>query len=160
MANINNQVYLHFVWGTYDRHDWLTPEVWVVVRQCIDAVGKRFHCPIIAVGGVEDHIHVLLRFASTISMADLAQEMKGYSSHTVSERFPGQYFAWQGGYGVFPIAPRFLNRVEAYINNQLAHHRDATLLPDLENTGFTPKQVANRRDVAPAGADAGRLESS
>jgi putative transposase len=148
MADVNNQVYLHIVWATYDREPYLTPEIWEILRQCIDAVGKRLRCQILAIGGIEDHIHVLLQFATTVSIADLLHELKGYSSHVINERFPESHFKWQGGYGVFPVGPNGLDRVEAYIKNQKEHHMQGTTILKLENMGFTPKAIKERDEVA------------
>jgi Transposase and inactivated derivatives len=137
MADVRNLVALHFVWATYDRLPKLTPEVADVSYQCVRSVCEEMRCPVIAVGGVEDHIHVLVHFATTVTIAKLAQEMKGYSARIVNERFPGAFFKWQGGYGVFPVPPNAKARVEAYILDQEEHHGRGSLIAALENTGFT-----------------------
>jgi putative transposase len=156
MADVKNRVSLHFVWGTYDRLPKLTPEVMEVAEQCIRAVGDEFHCTVIAIGGTVDHVHILVHFATTISIGDFAQEMKGYSTRVINERFPDLYFKWQGSYGVFPVTPNLKPRVIAYIKNQEKHHHDKTTITTLEDT-FTPKKTPQTQTIS--AVRAGGLES-
>jgi REP element-mobilizing transposase RayT len=132
MADVHNEVRLHLVWATWDRLPKLRPDVWNVMEQCVRAAGDPLRCPILAIGGVEDHVHVLVRFATTVTIAQLVQELKGYSSRIINERFPELSFRWQGGYGVFPVGPQALTTVTAYIENQPAHHGNGTLNRHLE----------------------------
>ena len=136
MADVKNRVSLHLVWTTYDRLPKLTPEVMEVVHQCVRAAGDALRCPVIAIGGVEDHLHVLVHFSTTVKIAVLTQEMKGYSSRVVNERFPERNFKWQGGYGVFPVSPGVKATVENYIARQAEHHAKQTIIASLEDTGF------------------------
>ena len=133
MADVHNEVCLHIVWATWDRLPKLTPPVWDIVSQCVRAAGDPLRCPVLAIGGVEDHVHVLVRFATTVTIAKLVQELKGYSSRVVNDRFPELNFRWQGGYGVFPVGPQAVASVTAYIENQQEHHRARTLNAFLEN---------------------------
>jgi putative transposase len=138
MADVKNLVSLHLVWATYDLLPKLTPEVAKVAYECIRSVGDRLHCPVIAIGGVEDHVHVLVQFSTTATIANMVQEMKGYSTRVINERFPELYFKWQGGYGVFPITPSIKNQVVNYIARQEEHHNNKTLIANLEDSGFQP----------------------
>jgi len=97
-------------------------------------------CPILAIGGVENHLHVLVHFSTTVTIAVLTQEMKGYSSRVVNERFPELNFKWQGGYGVFPVSPGAKAKVEDYIGLQAEHHGNRTTIPHLGNTGFPVRE--------------------
>ena len=75
-----------------------------------------------------DHVHVLVRFPTTVSIADLVRRIKGASSHLVTHvlRSP-EPFKWQGGYGVFSVSRRHVPVVRDYVLNQEQHHRDGTL---------------------------------
>ena len=151
MADILNRVALHFVWATYDRLPYLTPAAMAVVEECVRQACDERRSPVIAIGGVEDHVHVLLHFATTVSISDLAQEMKGGSARVVNLRFPDANFRWQGGYGVFPVPPNARNSVTDYIARQEEHHRAGTAVSSLEITG--------RPSPAPSsGARGGGLE--
>ena len=78
---------------------------------------------VLAVGGVEDHIHVLVHLPATITVADLVKGLKGASAHLVTHELqPGRFFRWQGAYAAFSIGTRQLGRVKDYIARQHEHH--------------------------------------
>jgi REP element-mobilizing transposase RayT len=76
------------------------------------------------VGGVEDHVHVLLSLPATMPVAKAMQLIKGGSSKWIHETFPEQrLFAWQEKYGAFSVSPSQMDAVTRYIRNQREHHR-------------------------------------
>ena len=88
-----------------------------------------------AVGGMPDHIHLLVALPSTISLSELMQRVKGGSSRYVTDVCkPGEWFAWQGSYGAFSLRKKDIKTFIAYIENQKQHHLDKTLWPDAEET--------------------------
>jgi REP element-mobilizing transposase RayT len=81
----------------------------------------------VAVGGMDDHVHILLSLPATITLAKAVQLIKGGSSLWIHETFPNQRdFAWQEGYGAFTVSVSQLDKTIAYINNQETHHRKIT----------------------------------
>jgi len=82
---------------------------------------------LIAIGGTEDHVHVLVRIPATISVADLVKQIKGSSSHMVNHSVPRwNGFKWQGAYGAFTVSKTLGPAVRSYILGQEEHHRDGT----------------------------------
>jgi REP element-mobilizing transposase RayT len=87
----------------------------------------------VAVGGTDDHVHVLVRLPATLSLSELMRRIKGASAHLATHQLaPGEFFKWQGGYGAFSVSPRHLGRVRDYIARQREHHAIGSLLPTLE----------------------------
>lgn len=81
------------------------------------------NCPPILIGGVSDHVHILIQLGRRISQADLVKELKRGSNLWIHERFPHiAKFAWQAGYGAFSVSTSNLEAVRAYIANQPEHH--------------------------------------
>lgn len=81
----------------------------------------------LAVGGVEDHVHLLLSLPSPLSVAKAMQLIKSGSSKWVHDTFPEQrIFAWQEGYGAFSIGITQVERTVDYIHQQAEHHRVMT----------------------------------
>ncbi len=79
------------------------------------------------IGGMEDHIHILLSVPSTISISKAMQLIKGGSSKWLHETFTEQReFAWQEEYGAFSVSVSQLDRTVNYIKGQEAHHRKMT----------------------------------
>ena len=78
----------------------------------------------IAVGGVEDHVHILARFCRTITQADWVKELKRVSNIWLKKQFRGfGDFDWQDGYGDFSVSVSNLDVVKKYIVEQEEHHR-------------------------------------
>jgi REP element-mobilizing transposase RayT len=80
-----------------------------------------------AIGGVEDHIHILVSIKPNIAISDLVRDIKANSSKWINENeFVRGKFQWQEGFGAFSYAQSQLDNVIAYINNQEQHHQKKT----------------------------------
>ena len=75
------------------------------------------------VGGMADHVHLLVGLKTTHCLADLMRELKKASSVWVHEEIKLREFAWQEGYGAFTVSPPSRPQVQKYIANQAGHHR-------------------------------------
>ena len=81
----------------------------------------------LAVGGVADHVHLLLSLPATLSVAKAIQLLKGNSSKWIHGTFPKlRSFAWQEGYAAFSIGVSGIEETRAYIRNQQEHHGTKT----------------------------------
>ena len=79
----------------------------------------------VQVGGISDHVHVLLILPATMAIAKGVQLLKGGSSKWIHDT-EGKLFAWQDGYGAFTVGISQLQTTIAYIRNQEEHHRKRT----------------------------------
>jgi putative transposase len=79
-----------------------------------------------AVGGVGDHVHVLVALRATHCLADLMRELKSESSRWFHEEFRSRAFAWQEGYGAFTVSASQVEKAKAYVLGQEKHHRQKT----------------------------------
>jgi putative transposase len=127
------KLYLHLVWSTWNRAPLLTPVLQLAVDRCIRDKCVELGVDVVAFGGVSDHVHLLVRPPTTISVADLVKQVKGSSSHMVSSRLH-EPFRWQGRYGAFTVSPSHVPRVRDYVLNQERHHADGSTHPRLEQT--------------------------
>jgi REP element-mobilizing transposase RayT len=85
---------------------------------------KNQDCPVLAVGGYQDHIHILCRLSKNIALSDLIRELKTNSSKWMKARGDAlQNFRWQNGFGAFSIDYRGVDPVIQYIKHQHQHHR-------------------------------------
>ena len=81
----------------------------------------------LAIGGVEDHVHLLLSLPATTPVANAIQLVKGNSSKWVHDTFPEHgLFAWQEGYGAFSVGVSQADATVAYIRSQAEHHQKTT----------------------------------
>ena len=126
-------VYLHLVFSTKDRRPFLRDKT---VRDALHAymggVSKTLDCPPLVVGGVEDHVHLLCRFARTITQAEWVKELKRISNGWLKEHGHDYAdFEWQGGYADFSVSQSNLEQVKQYIASQEEHHRKTTFQDEL-----------------------------
>ena len=127
------QLYLHCVWATWDRLPLITPQIEEQLYPAICAKCLELKCNVVALGGIEDHVHLCVRFPTTLAIATLVKEVKGASSHLVTHRVtPTEFFKWQGAYGAFTVSKGAVKSVCAYIANQKAHHASNNVIEDWE----------------------------
>jgi REP element-mobilizing transposase RayT len=134
MANFT-ELFVHLVWATRDREPSITRALEARLHARLAAKCRDLRCNPIAIGGIADHVHVLVALHPTISVSLLAKELKGASSHFVTHvAVPGSPFGWQTGYGAFTLRHDELPTVSAYVRQQARHHSGGSLVPDWERT--------------------------
>ena len=123
MSQSLSHLIVHAVFSTKDRRPFLHSED---IRKEIYAYAagilKNLKCHPIKIGGMEDHVHILLSLSKNIAFADLIGRVKGSSSKRLTEKGILE-FAWQNGYGAFSVSESNVEVVTAYISDQAEHHR-------------------------------------
>jgi REP element-mobilizing transposase RayT len=133
MRRTSVAVFVHLVWATWDRLPLLTGAIQRPVYRAIAAKCRELKADVVAVGGVEDHVHLLVQLPATLSVADLMSHVKGATSHLVTHQLtPDRFFKWQGAYGAFSVGHAQVASLVAYIANQADHHAAASLIPEWE----------------------------
>lgn len=77
----------------------------------------------IAIGGTDDHVHILIGLKATHRLADVVKDIKVASSKWIHTEIGLQGFSWQNGYGAFTVGTPQLERVRSYVSNQEGHHK-------------------------------------
>lgn len=111
----------HLVFSTKNRVPVLKPQVREELYLFIGAVLREHKCPLLQVGAVDDHIHLLFDLARTICLADAVKEVKVSSSRWIKDRFAG-YASFAAGYGAFGVSAGDVEGVRRYIEMQEEHH--------------------------------------
>lgn len=116
MSHTYNSQLMHCVFSTKERRQIITPDLQSRLWPYIGGIARENKMKAIAVGGVEDHVHILLSLPSTLSISKAMQLIKGGSSKWIHDTFPEQpAFSWQEGYGAFSIGISGVDRTIAYI---------------------------------------------
>ena len=106
------EIYLHLVWGTWNRMPLVTEAFRQAIYGCIQDQARKHRCEVLAIGGMEDHVHLLLRFPTTARISEVVQHAKGASSHLMTQVLDrGGFFKWQGYYGAFTVAKSHVPRL-------------------------------------------------
>jgi REP element-mobilizing transposase RayT len=119
--------YFHYVFSTKERRRLIAPELRDRLWPFLGGIARQNKMKAIEIGGVENHVHVLLSLPSTMAISKTLQLMKGGSSKWIHETFPEhRLFAWQEEYGAFSVSVSQLDKTIEYIKGQEAHHRKMT----------------------------------
>lgn len=114
----------HCAFSTKGRRPFITASLQERLWPFMGGIARENGMKALAVGGVEDHAHLLLSLPSTVSIAKAIQLVKGVSSKWVHDIFRDQRaFAWQEGYGAFSIGISQVEQTASYIRSQAEHHR-------------------------------------
>ncbi len=124
---------MHCVWATKERRPLISADLQRRLWPYLGGIARENQMKMLVVGGVEDHVHLLLSIPSTLSVAKSIQLLKGNSSKWMHETFPEHRgFEWQEGYGAFSISVSAIADTTSYIQGQGEHHRKMTFQEELE----------------------------
>ncbi len=116
--------YHHCVFSTKERRPLIIPALRERLWPFLGGIARQNRMKAIEIGGVADHVHLLLSLPATMPIAKAMQLIKGGSSKWVHETFPGQrLFAWQEEYGAFTVSASRVDSVGQYIQEQETHHQ-------------------------------------
>ncbi|MBX3474044.1 MAG: IS200/IS605 family transposase [Planctomycetes bacterium] len=132
MPGTYSQLLLHIVFSTKQRQPWLTDEITQRLYPYIGGIIRAEKGMLYAIGGVEDHVHMYLRWKTDGTISDLMRTVKARSSKWVHETFATHAaFAWQEGYGVFSVSKSQEDAVKKYIAGQREHHKQEEFKSEL-----------------------------
>ncbi|MEN6627115.1 MAG: IS200/IS605 family transposase [Candidatus Sumerlaeia bacterium] len=124
MAGTYTCLQYHLVFSTKDRLPLITPEIQNNLYAYLGGIVRGKKGVAYQIGGISDHIHMLVRLHQDTKIQDFLRDVKSESSgwiHRTHRTMRG--FAWQDGYGAFTVSMSQSNRVKTYIANQLQHHQ-------------------------------------
>jgi len=118
-----SSLHYHLVFSTKNREPLIRSEWMPRLHEYLGGTVKGLDAEPQAVGGVADHVHLLVSLKTTHCLADFMRELKKASSMWVHEEVGHSRFRWQEGYGAFSVSPTARASVEKYVLNQADHHR-------------------------------------
>jgi putative transposase len=127
MANTFSSLNVHCIFSTKERVPLLTPEVRERLWQYLGGMARQNGLRAKCVGGVADHVHLLLSLSTIIAVSKAIQLIKAGSSGWIHQTFPKlRNFSWQQGYGAFSVGVSQMPETIHYIEHQAEHHRTRT----------------------------------
>jgi len=115
---------IHCVWSTKYRTPLLIPSINARVYKYIAGIIHNDQEHLMAIGGMPDHIHLLLSIKSIANFVKLICKIKSKSSKFIREKQLCQEpFSWQQGYSAFSVDLPNVERIIRYIKNQEIHHK-------------------------------------
>lgn len=132
MPGTYSQFLLHVVFSTRGRRPWITADVAERLYPYIGGIVRAEKGTLYDIGGVEDHIHMYMRWRADGSVSDLMRTVKARSSKWVHDEFLSlSDFAWQEGYSVFSVSKSQESAVKMYIAGQAEHHKQEDFKSEL-----------------------------
>lgn len=133
MANSYTQIYLQLVFAVKRRESLIHKSWREELYKYISGIANAKKHKVYAIGGVEDHIHILISCKPHLSVSEVVRDIKANSSKWINERkLTPKRFEWQNGFGAFSYSQSALGNVIRYIQNQEEHH---------ENKKFTREYI-------------------
>jgi hypothetical protein len=77
----------------------------------------------LAIGGVEDHVHLLVGLRATHRLDYVLRDIKANSSNWVHTVVGQKKIEWQSGYLGLTVSPSQIEAVRQYVLNQEEHHQ-------------------------------------
>lgn len=116
--------YIHIVFSTKYRNDFIDENIEKELYAYIATLCKDFESYALQIGGTDNHIHILCRLSRKIALMKLVQEIKAHSSKWIKTKGKKyENFFWQDGYGAFSVGEKDVYIVTKYIKNQRQHHQ-------------------------------------
>jgi len=115
---------MHLVWSTKNREKVLHHSFRDDLYKQIGGMTKKRKHVLLAAGGIEDHVHLLVGFHQTGAVSDYVRDIKSNCSIWIKDNIQGlKGFAWQTKYGAFSVSQSNLDDVKQYISHQEKHHK-------------------------------------
>lgn len=123
MPSTWSQLIYHVVFSTKHRDPWIDDPLAERLYPFMGGIIRDIGGSLWSIGGMPDHVHLLVRWKTDQAVANLARDVKFRSSKWVHETFPAlPRFAWQTGYGIFSVSKSQSDVVKRYIERQKEHH--------------------------------------
>ena len=135
MANTYTKIYFHIIFAVKGRESMLPLTEQMRVQQYMATVLRTLGQTPIAIGGTENHVHLLVEYRPNIGLADMVREVKTSSTKFINcNRLIPYKFSWQRGYGCFSYSPSQIDVVKRYVLNQLEHHKRVSFREEITTT--------------------------
>ena len=122
MPSTYTSLHYHLVFATKHREPMITSAWRARLHQYMGGVVRENRGIALSVGGVEDHVHLLVGLRPTHCLSDFMRALKSASSARAKAWCSHRGFQWQDGYAAFTVCDSGLARVKRYIERQEEHH--------------------------------------
>ncbi len=97
-------LHCHLVFSTKHREPRITAAIQPRLFEYIGGILRNHSSPLVAAGGMPDHVHLLVSLGRTLAVADAVRLIKSNFSGWVRDELSLRDFEWQNGYGAFAVS--------------------------------------------------------
>ena len=131
MSTTHTNLLYHLIFATKQREPVIAPAWRAQLHEYLGGTVRGLGGMPQGVGGVADHVHLLVSLKPTHCISDFMRELKKTSSRWVRETIGVASFHWQDGYAAFTVSASSRNSVRTYIAGQEEHHQVKTFRDEL-----------------------------
>jgi putative transposase len=127
MANTYSQLTIHVIIAVQSRANLIKKDFQHDVYKYITGIVKNKGHKLLSIGGVSDHVHMIIGLNPKMAISDLVRDIKNNSTNYINSKkwLPGKFY-WQAGYGVFSYSKSQRKEIIRYVENQEEHHMQST----------------------------------
>ena len=131
MSQSFSKFYSHIIFHTKNNVKFIREDIEDELYSYMGGILKSSKSIPFQIGGTSNHIHILCTLHRTMTLADLAEEVKKSSSKWIKTKGPHyKNFYWQEGYGAFSVGWSQVDTVKRYIRNQKQHHAKVSFIDE------------------------------
>lgn len=132
MPNTYTNLLYHVVFSTKHRELTIKQDFQQDLYAYIGGIVRGEGGMLLEIGGMPDHVHLLIKLKPSIALSQILQHIKGNSSKWLNEeKIEQQNFHWQEGFSAFTVSESQVEHVRHYIRNQEEHHRKLSFQDEL-----------------------------
>ena len=132
MANTFTNLLYHIVFSTKDRIPAIHGEMRERLYEYMGGIVRGERGVLLEIGGVPDHVHLLVKLKSDMAVAEMVRLVKSNSSKWLNELDGARaHFEWQTGYGAFSVSESQVRKLRSYIQTQESHHAKVSFRKEL-----------------------------
>lgn len=122
MSGSFTSLHVHYAFSTKERRPIVTTDLQTLLVPYIGGIAHNLKCELIEAGGVDDHLHLLIRLHQDVSVSECIRIVKSNTSKWLREEHQPSWLGWQDGYGAFTVSRSHVDQVRQYIRRQAEHH--------------------------------------
>jgi len=131
MAQTYSELMVHVVFSTKERQPLIVDSIISDLHAYLGGIVRKLDSTALAIGGVADHVHLLMAYPPRLAIADMVRTIKSNSSSWVHEKWPDRLFQWQAGYAAFSVSESSREQVVRYIQQLQDHHQQTSFQDEL-----------------------------
>ena len=123
----------HIVFGTKYRQPTIPIDVERKLYKILYDLMKNYGAFVYRIGGMPDHVHILVQLPATIAVADFVRDLKTATNVYLKDNkgsFPN-FDGWAKSYCALSYSIREKDMVVNYIRNQKEHHKRVSFKDEL-----------------------------
>lgn len=131
MPSTYSSLHYHLVFSTKNREPFIEASWRSRLHDYLGGMVRRMEGLSLGVGGVADHVHLIVGLKPTHCLSDFMRDLKKDSTNWVKDELGHTFFAWQGGYAALTVSPTAVEAVRGYVMSQEEHHGHRTFREEL-----------------------------